>query len=64
MHSIKEDTAQIYPISKSKKHKQYAFSILILVITALFISAVFSLAIPNPLQNTIKQDTEENRKPK
>ena len=54
MHSIKEDTAQIYPISKSKKHKQYAFSILILVITALFISAVFSLAIPDPLENTIK----------
>jgi len=49
MHSIKEDNVQTYPIRKSEKPKQYAFPIVVLVITALLISAVCSLAIPYPL---------------
>ena len=64
MHSIKEDNVQTYPIRSFKIHKEYAFPVVVLSITALFISAVFSLAIPDPLENTIKHDMEENRKPK
>ena len=62
MHSIKEDTVQTYPIRNSKKYKQYAFPIVVLAITALLISAVCSLAIPDPLGNTIEQYMKENSK--
>ena len=49
MHSIKEDNVQTYPTRKSEKPKQHAFPIVVLVINALLISAVCSLAIPYPL---------------
>ncbi|MDC1121890.1 hypothetical protein OAT11_00920 [Nitrospinaceae bacterium] len=64
MCSIKEDNVQTYPIRKSEKPKQYAFPIVVLVITALLISAVCSLAIPYPLGNSIQQHMKENRKPR
>jgi len=62
MHSIKEDTVQTYPIRNSKKHKQYAFPIVVLAVTALPISTVCSLVIPDPLENTIQQHMKENNK--
>ena len=62
MCSIKEDNVQTYPIRKSEKPKQYAFPIVVLVITALLISAVCSLAIPYPLGNSIQQHMKENSK--
>jgi hypothetical protein len=64
MHSIKEDNVQTYPIRNSKKSKQYAFPIAVLAITALLISAVCSLAIPDPLGNSIQQHMKENNKPR
>ena len=64
MHSIKENNLQTYPIRKSEKPKQYAFPIVVLAITALLISAVCSLAIPDPLANTIEKYMKENSKPK
>ena len=64
MCSIKEDNVQTYPIRKSEKPKQYAFPIVVLVIIALLISAVFSLAIPYPLGNSIQQHMKENSKPR
>ena len=64
MRSIKEDNVQTYPIRKSEKPKQYAFPIVVLVITALLISAVCSLAIPYPLENSIQQHMKENSKPR
>ena len=64
MHSIKEDTVQTYPIRNPKKPKQYAFPIVVLAITALLISAVCSLAIPDPLGNSIQQHMKENGKPR
>ena len=64
MHSIKEDNVQSYPIRKSEKPKQYAFPIVVLAITALLISTVCSLAIPDPLRNSIQQHIKENSKPR
>ena len=64
MCSIKEDNVQTYPIRKSEKPKQYAFPIVVLVITALLISAVCSLAIPYPLGSSIQQHMKENSKPR
>ena len=64
MCSIKEDNVQTYPIRKSEKPKQYAFPIVVLVITTLLISAVCSLAIPYPLGNSIQQHMKENSKPR
>ena len=64
MYSINKDTVQTYPIRNSKKHKQYAFPIVVLAITALLISAVCSLAIPDPLANTIEKYMKENNKPR
>ena len=64
MRSIKEDNVQTYPIRKSDKPKQYAFPIVVLVITALLISAVCSLAIPYSLGNSIQQHMKENSKPR
>ncbi|MDC0946081.1 hypothetical protein OAS18_01000 [Nitrospinaceae bacterium] len=64
MCSIKEDNVQTYPIRKSEKPKQYAFPIVVLVITARLISAVCSLAIPYPLGNSIQQHMKENSKPR
>jgi hypothetical protein len=64
MHSIKEDTVQTYPIRSPKKRKEYAFPFVVLAITALLISAVCSLAIPDPLGNTIKHYMKESSKPK
>lgn len=64
MRSIKEDNVQTYPIRKPEKPKQYAFPIVVLVITALLISAVCSLAIPDPLGNSIQQHMKENSKPR
>jgi hypothetical protein len=64
MHSIKEDTVQTYPIRNPKKPKQYAFPIVVLTITVLLISAVCSLAIPDPLGNSIEQHMKENSKPR
>ncbi|MBC8282525.1 MAG: hypothetical protein H8E32_01825 [Nitrospinae bacterium] len=64
MHSIKEDTVQTYPIRNSKKPKQYAFPIVVLAITVLLISAVCSLAIPDPLGNSIQRHMKENSKPR
>ena len=64
MRSIKEDNVQTYPIRKSEKPKQYAFPILVLVITAPLISALCSLAIPYPLGNSIQQHMKENSKPR
>ena len=64
MRSIKEDNVQTYPIRKSDKPKQYAFPIVVLVINALLISAVCSLAIPYPLGNSIQQHMKENSKPR
>ena len=64
MHSIKKDTVQTYPIRNSKKYKQYAFPIVVLAITALLISTVCSLAIPDPLGNSIQQHMKENSKPR
>ena len=61
MHSIKEDNIQSYPIRKSEKSKQYAFPIVVLAITALLISAVCSLAIPDPLGNSIQQHYERKQ---
>ena len=55
---------QTYPIRKSEKPKQYAFPIVVLAITALLISAVCSLAIPDPLGNSIQQHMKENNKPR
>ena len=55
---------QTYPIRNSKKPKQYAFPIVVLAITALLISAVCSLAIPDPLGNSIQQHMKENSKPR
>jgi hypothetical protein len=46
MHSIKEDNGQTNLIKNSKKHKQYAFPILVIFISAILICAVCSLAIP------------------
>ena len=62
MHPIKIDTVQTYPIRNSKKPNQYAFPIVVLAITALLISAVCSLAIPDPLGNSIQQHMKENSK--
>ena len=64
MHSIKEDNLQTYPIRKSEKPKQYAFPIVVLAITALLISTVCSLVIPDPLGNSIQQHMKENSKPR
>ena len=64
MCSIKEDNVQTYPIRKSEKPKQYAFPIVVLVITALLISAVCILAIPDPMENSIQQHMKENNKPR
>ena len=65
MHSIKEDTVQTYPIRNSKKHKQYAFPIVVLAVTALPISTVCSLVIPDPLEtlsNSIRKRTTNSDK--
>ena len=62
MRSIKEDNVQTYPIRKSEKPKLYVFSIVVLAITAMLISAVSSLAIPDPLGNSIQQHMKENSK--
>jgi len=55
---------QTYPIRNPKKPKQYAFPIVVLTITVLLISAVCSLAIPDPLGNSIEQHMKENSKPR
>lgn len=52
---------QTYPIRNSKKPKQYTFPIVVLAITALLISAVCSLAIPDPLGNSIQQHMKEKQ---
>ena len=64
MRSIKEGNVQTYSIRKSEKPKQYAFPIVILSTTALLISALCSLAIPDPLGNSIQQHMKENSKPR
>ena len=64
MHSIKENNLQTYPIRKSEKPKQYAFPIVVLAITALIISTLCSLPIPDPLGNSFQQHIKENSKPR
>ncbi|MBT6716989.1 MAG: hypothetical protein HOB18_05025 [Nitrospina sp.] len=54
---------QTYPIRKSTKSKsQYLFPAIMLAITALLISAVSSMAVPDPLGNSIQKHMEESRK--
>ncbi len=54
---------QTFPIRKSPKPKnQYLFPVVMLAITALIISAVSSMAIPDPLGNSIQKHMEENSK--
>lgn len=54
---------QTFPIRKSSKPKnQYLFPVAILAITALLISAVSSMAVPDPLGSSIQKHMEETSK--
>jgi len=60
---IKEDTVQTFPIRNSKKpKKQYMFPVAILAITVLLITAVSSMAVPDPLGQSIQKHIEATAK--